>query len=152
MLFFELRLNLGRSFFAIMKCHFGPSWSEVTVQLPDKLSKSDISANSSGIKTTSAQLAQKLNSIIFGTGFVQKLHEVISRQIGEKLKLTSSQMGMKCNGMQFTCSQIGNKSGRMIFQNNLCPSWSQVQKRKCKHLLVGKSPTGGTTELFPSWK
>ena len=30
--------------------HFGPSWSEVAEQLPDKLSGSGISDNSSGIK------------------------------------------------------------------------------------------------------
>ena len=134
----------------MMKYYLGPNWSEVVPELPDKLSESKIPAKSSGIKTTSAQLEQKLNPIIFGTGFVQKLHEVTSCQFGEKSERTSSQIGMKCHGVQLTCSQFGNKYARSIFQNNLCPSWSQVQNQKCKHLLVGKSPTSGSAKLFPS--
>lgn len=48
------RLNLGRSHFsATIQYFFGPSWSEVTIQLPD---------NSSGIKITSRQIGERYGS------------------------------------------------------------------------------------------
>lgn len=64
--------------------HFGPSWSEVAVQLPDNLSGSKISDNSSGIKITSAQVEQKLKSSVIGSDFVPSWHEVTFRQLGER--------------------------------------------------------------------
>lgn len=39
-----------KSFFCNAHYFFGPSWSEVAEQLPDKLSGSEIPVNSSGIK------------------------------------------------------------------------------------------------------
>ena len=43
--------------------HFGPSWSEVAVQLPDKLSGSEISDNSSGIKSVSTDVYKRQRSV-----------------------------------------------------------------------------------------
>ena len=53
----------GTTFHCLPICistyRFGPSWSKVTPQLPDKLSESKIAANSSGIKITCSQVGHK---------------------------------------------------------------------------------------------
>ena len=136
--------QFGTKFFFVMKKYYlGPNWSEVTAQLPDNLSESEIPANSSGIKFCSAvsmkshfyticvevkinfcSTCAEVKNAIFRTGLVQFLHEVTSCQVGEKSNQTSSRFRMKCHGLLSTCSQIGDKSGQWIFQNNLCPTWS----------------------------
>ena len=88
---------MGRStFYLKMQNHFGPSWSEVTTQLPDKLSESEIPANSSGIKITSVQVEQKLKLSVIGFDFVAIWHELAPYQIGER-----------CGSCPFTCDYSG---------------------------------------------
>ena len=47
-----------KSFFCNVQYFFGPSWSEAAEQLPDKLSESEIFANSSAIRKLLANLAR----------------------------------------------------------------------------------------------
>lgn len=109
--------QFGTKFFSVKNHnHFGPSWSEVAEQLPDKLSESEISANSSGIKNGFCSTWAEVKSDNSHFQLCANWHEVTSRQLGER-----------CS-WYFTCSQIGNKSARRIFQNHLYPSWAQVQK------------------------
>lgn len=116
--------------------HFGPSWSEVAVQLPDKLSGSEISDNSSGIKSvsthpitfykfTSIQVVSRLKNnfcsscaeveiVIGNIDFVQLLHEITSRQFGER-------------------------GGTWVF--HLFPNWEQVGSKVFSKSLVPKLGT-----------
>ena len=65
-------------------------------QLPDKLSESEIPANSSGIKITSVQVEQKLKLSVIGFDFVAIWHELAPYQIGER-----------CGSCPFTCDYSG---------------------------------------------
>ena len=67
----------GTTFHCLPICistyHFGPSWSDVTPQLPDKLSESEISANSSGIKITCTKVGHQFKKRESGFLFVDEL-------------------------------------------------------------------------------
>ena len=54
-------------------------------------------------------------------------------------KKTSRQFGKRCSNWYFTYSQIGNKTDRRIFQNQLYPSRVQVQKSKKKISACGQT-------------
>lgn len=62
-----------------------------------------------------SEVAEQLSDKLSGSAISDNSSEI---------KITSRQIGERYGIWHFTCSKIGNKLGRRIFQNHLYPSWA----------------------------
>ena len=135
----ELRLNLGRSSFPITIENRAANSTDIVRRVPGMFAlasnfaqivpEGNLQNEKSG--TTLPCLLLCISLYHFGPSGSEVAEQLSDKLSGSEISdnsseiiITSRQIGERYGIWHFTCSQIGNKLGRKIFQNHLDPSWA----------------------------